>query len=238
MDVLRKRLVTTVSAMLGVVCLAPATGFATGTCYAFQSADPRISNTVDGGPPLVLRYIHTSVGDINTNTEAATLGHLKQVAFSVVGKATALFGDPCTGDTSGACPANFNGGYDHRLMTTIDGAIITGRLLAGTKSPDEPGAHMGINMHVLRRVHGLPVVFGPVTLECSSDVAGPNPPYWLCNIKAELGFDLQSAERSPASIFWELAYNNTIRLTRVNSNTTPACSVFQDGEPEIYSDAT
>ena len=178
MDVLRKRLVTTVSAMLGVVCLAPATGFATGTCYAFTDAYPTLEKSVDGGPPLVLRYIHTSVGEINTDAEARSFAHLKQVGFSLVGKATALIDFGCNGgDPAVACPESING-QQLRLMTTIDGAIITGRQLANApKSPDEPGAHMGINMQLLRRLPNfryLPV--GPVTLECSSSVAGPNPP--------------------------------------------------------------
>ena len=42
MDALRNRLVTTVSAVLGVACLSPATGFATSACYAFTDSDPRL----------------------------------------------------------------------------------------------------------------------------------------------------------------------------------------------------
>jgi len=233
MDVLRKRLVTTVSAMLGVVCLAPATGFATGTCYAFTDAYPTIGKTVDGGPPLVLRYIHTSVGEINTDAEARNFAHLKQLGFSLVGKATALIDFGCNGDNPAAvaCPASVSNGQQLRLMTTIDGAIITGKQLANApKSPDEPGAHMGINMQLLRRLPNfeyLPV--GPVTLECSSPVPGPNPPDWMCNIRAE--FDFPASEEN--SIFWQWAANHTVRLVKVTAAQVPACSVFQDGEPEV-----
>jgi hypothetical protein len=232
MNVFRKRLVTTVSAMLGVVCLAPATGFATGTCYAFTDANPTIGKTVDGGPPLVLRYIHTSVGEINSDAEAKSFAHLKQQGFSLVGKATALIDFSChNGEPAVACDASIIDGQQLRLMTTIDGAIITGRQLADApKSPDEPGAHMGINMQLLRRLPNFEFIpVGPVTLECSSSVAGPNPPYWLCNIRAE--FDFPASREN--SIFWQFAANHTVRLVKVTAAQVPACSVFQDGEPEV-----
>jgi hypothetical protein len=157
---------------------------------------------------------------------------LKQVGFSLVGKATALVDFGCDGDNPAAvaCPSSING-QQLRLMTTIDGAIITGRQLANApKSPDEPGAHMGINMQLLRRLPDfryLPV--GPVTLECSSDVAWPDPPYWLCNIRAEFDFPAQQEN----SVFWQFAANHAVRLVKVTASQVPACSVFQDGEPEV-----
>ena len=87
---------------------------------------------------------------------------------------------------------------------------------------------MGINMQLIRRVeNGDSLFMGPVTLECSSPVAGPNPPYWMCNIKADLNAPVSD------SFFFQFAAIHAIRLTKVNSTTTPACSVFQDGEPEI-----
>ncbi|MCX5672350.1 MAG: hypothetical protein NTU94_13620 [Planctomycetota bacterium] len=228
MNVLRKRLVTAVSAVLGVVCLAPATGSATGTCYAFMDDYPTKSKSVDGGPPVVLRYIYTSVGEINTDAEAKSFAHLKQMAFSLVGKASALVDFDCKGDS--ACPAQING-QQMRLMTTIDGAIITGRQLANApKSPDSPGAHMGINMQLLRLVPNwseFPI--GPVTLDCSSDVPGPNPPYWMCNIRAE--FDVGPIDDDT---FLQLAQRRTVRLDRVTAAQVPACSVFQDGSPDVY----
>ena len=79
--------------------LAPATAMATGACYAFTHFNQQPVST-DLGPPIVLRYIPTSVGSINTDTEARTLNHLKQQAYSLVGKATVLFDDRCA--TTGA----------------------------------------------------------------------------------------------------------------------------------------
>mgnify|MGYP003383417966 CR=1 FL=1 len=230
MDALRNRLVTTISAVLGVVCLSPATGFATGVCYSFTNADPVFARTSDGGPPLVLRYISTSVGPLNTDAEATKYAHLKQQAYSLVGKATALIDFSCDGvDAAVACPTSING-QQVRLMTTIDGTIITGKqLTTAPLSPHTPGAHMGINMHLLRRLPNFEFIpVGPVTLECSSSQVSPYPNTWLCNIRAE--FDIPVKEDS---IFWQFAKNHTIVLTKVYTGDSPACSVFQDGEPEV-----
>ena len=208
--------------------LAPTAAFATGTCYAFQSSDPVLTSTYDG-PPLVLRYIPTSVGSINTDTEARTLHHLRQTAFSLVGKATALFDYRCDNENqvAGVCPGTETEGQ-LRLMTTIDGTIIVGKPLSGVSSPDEPGAHMGINMHLLRRVLGGYLSVGPVDLECSTPSTTPTPAYWRCNIRAEIDYPFYDG------IFWQLAVNDEIQLRKVSSNDVAACSVFQDGEPVVY----
>jgi hypothetical protein len=215
------------TALAGI--LSTPNAFATGTCYAFTS--PEVNN-VYGGPPIVLRYIPTNVGSINTDTEAKQLHHLKQTAFSLVGKATALFGYRCdTQDPqpAGECPGTTGEGQI-RLMTTIDGTIIVGKLLSGATSPDEPGAHMGINMHLLRRVLGGYISVGPVDLECSTPQTSPTPGYWRCNIRAEFDYPFEYG------VFWQLAVNDEIQLVKVNSAQTPACSVFQDGEPVIYAE--
>jgi hypothetical protein len=217
------------TALAGI--LSAPNAFATGTCYAFQSSDPEI-NSHYGGPPVVLRYIPTSVGSINTDTEARQLQHLRQTAYSLAGKATALFDYRCeTVDVGTAsCPGTTTEGQI-RLMTTIDGAIIVGRPLSGVSTPDEPGAHMGINMHLLRRVLGGYLSVGPVDLECTSSQTSPTPNYWRCNIRAEIDYPFVSD-----ILFWQLALNGEIQLAKVPSAQVPACSVFQDGEPVIYSD--
>ncbi len=205
--------------------LSAQNAFATGACYAFQSSDPVINSAYDG-PPLVLRYISTSVGSINTDTEARQLQHLRQTAFSLAGKATALIDYSCNGDTA-SCPGTESVGQV-RLMTTIDGAIIVGKPLSGVSTPDEPGAHMGINMHLLRRVLGGYVGVGPVDLECTTSETTPTPSYWRCNIRVELDAPFEYG------LFWQLALNDEIQLRKLPANQVAACSVFQDGEPVVY----
>jgi hypothetical protein len=220
---------------LAIGCMAALAGilstpnaFATGTCYAFTSPEPTIES-VDGGPPIVLRYIPTSVGPLTTDTEAYRFGHLRQTAFSLVGKATALFDLSCAEltEANGACPVSSEY-YQIRLMTTIDGTIIVGRPISGVYSPDAPGAHMGINMHLLRYVPGFGEVrVGPVDLECTTSQTSATPNQWLCSVRAE--FDVPVVD----SIFWQFATTQPIVLQKVNSGETPACSVFQDGRPEV-----
>ncbi len=135
----------------------------------------------------MLRYIPVNVGSINTDTEAKQFGHLKQTAYSLVGKATVLFDDRCATTAPADCVETTNDLPQVRLMTTIDGTIITGKLLAGYKSPDAPGAHMGINMQFLRRIPGIDqFAIGPLTLECTSPQVSATPSSWLCNVRAEI----------------------------------------------------
>jgi hypothetical protein len=219
---------------LAIGCMAALAGilstpnaFATGAsaCYAFTSAEPRIES-VDGGPPIVLRYLPTSVGGLTTDTEVARFAHLRQTAFSLVGKGTALFDLSCAA-LNGACPVSSEY-YQVRLMTTIDGTIIIGRPVAGVYSPDAPGAHMGINMHLLRYVPGFGGVrVGPVDLECTTSQTSATPNQWLCSVRLE--FDVPVVD----SIFWQFATTQPIVLQKVNPGETPACSVFQDGRPEV-----
>ncbi len=49
------------------------------------------------------QIVNMAVGAINTDTEAKTLGHLKQTAYSLVGKATALFDDRCATNGPADC---------------------------------------------------------------------------------------------------------------------------------------
>lgn len=212
---------------------SPADVFATGTCYAFTNNQPTnaptISDGYDGGPPIVLRYIATSVGAINTDTEAKQFAHLKQTAFSLVGKATALFDFRCESGNTSPCPDSFDGdGSQLRLMTTVDGTVIVGKQLIGTSPPDDPGSHMGINMHLLRRIGGGWVSVGPVTLECTSSLTSQYPSYWDCNLRAELDYPAHYD-----GVFWQWALNHPVRLWKVSSTEVPACSVFQDGAVEI-----
>jgi hypothetical protein len=234
MNVLRSRLVTTISATLGVACLSPGTVLANSACYAFTDSDPVFARngSIDGGPPIVLRYIATPVGPITTDEEAKVLHQLRQNAFSLVGKATTLIDFSCDGVGATVCPTGVVGPEQVRLMTTIDGTIITGKVPVKPEwSPDSPGTHMGINMHFLRRVSPFsqyPV--GPVTLECSTSQVSATPAYWECNMKAE--FDV--GELISDSTFLVLAERKTIRLNKVNPATTPACGVFQDGALEVF----
>ncbi|MBA2591110.1 MAG: hypothetical protein M3495_02725 [Pseudomonadota bacterium] len=108
--------------------LSPATVFATGgagTCYAVTAFDH--ATTVDGGPPLIVRYLTDNEGSINSNAEVRNFYHLKQQAYSLVGKGTALFnvrnGDQCQAEP---CANTEPNGHQVRIMTTLDGTIITG----------------------------------------------------------------------------------------------------------------
>ena len=134
--------------------LAPATAMATGACYAFTIQLQPVS-TLTLGPPIVLRYIPTLVGSINTDTEARTLNHLKQKAYSLVGKSTVLFDDRCATTGPANCPTPTNDLPQIRLMTTVDGTIIRGKAAGGPVLTGRPGSHMGINMHFLRRIPGI-----------------------------------------------------------------------------------
>jgi hypothetical protein len=216
------------TALAGIVSAPNA--FATGACYAFQTSDPQISSAYDG-PPIVLRYIPTSTGSINTATEARQLKHLQQTAYSLTGKATALFDYRCEADQVGtaSCPGVTTEGQV-RLMTTVDGTIIVGKQVNGSYSPDAPGAHMGINMHLLRRVLGGYLSVGPVDLECTSGSSSPTPNYWRCNIRAEID------QPFVPGLFWQLALNDEVQLVKVPATQVAACSVFQDGEPVIYAE--
>jgi hypothetical protein len=218
-----KTLALAVGAATALASLVPTTAFATGVCYIFDDPRPNVE-TLDGGPPIVLRYIATKVGPINTDTEARSLNHLRQDAYSIVGKVTAILGRCETG--AAVCDSIIEPVDQVRLMTTADGTIITGKRLAGTYPPDEPGAHMGVNVHILRRIQGvadnLPV--GPALLECSSSYAATNPPSWRCNLRADVSIPYT----------WVFPLFEPIVLTRViNPSREPACSVFQDGEPYV-----
>jgi hypothetical protein len=113
-------------------------------------------------------------------------------------------------------------------MTTVDGSIITGRLPADGWSPDSPGAHMGVNVHLLRRIPQLqiPIPIGPAVLECTSSQPSATPEFWRCNLKAEVNYPDDGS-------FFAYALIHPFILEKVNANRTPACSVFQDGEPEV-----
>jgi hypothetical protein len=208
--------------------LAPTAAFATGVCYVFNQPQNNPVSTVDGGSPIVIRYLATKVGAINTDTEARNLGHLRQDAYSLVGKVTAIItrcADAVEPGANQVCENLVPIENQSRLMTTADGTIVTGKLLAGAYSPDEPGAHMGVNIHLLRRIPEVagPYPIGPALLECSSSYAAINPPSWRCNLRADLIFPYQ----------FVFPIVSPITLTRVNSNSEPACSVFQDGDPYV-----
>ena len=218
----KQSLALTAGVAMAIAGLAPTVASATGTCYAFVPANYG-PDSIDGGPPLVLRYIPVSVGAINTDTEAQTLHHLKQTAYSLVGKATALFDDRCATNGPAGCETITDDLPQVRLMTTVDGTIIVGKALAGVYSPDEPGAHMGIDMQFLRRIPGVDeFAVGPLTLECSSPYTTPTPATWLCNVRAEIDFGY-------FPFFEQYAFNTTVLLQKLPPNTTAACSVFQDG---------
>ena len=210
--------------------LSPATAMATGTCYAF--ALPSTVQTFDNYSPLVLRYIPVNVGSINTDTEAKTLGHLKQQAYSLVGKATVLFDERCNEGGPATCGTTTDSQF--RLMTTVDGTIITGKVLAGTKPADAPGAHMGIDVQFLRTTGESQVgefAIGPLTLECTSEQSSPTPSSWLCNVKAEIDYGYVPFFQQFVDI------NLPIVLEKLPANTAPACSVFRDGELYVVPDA-
>jgi len=213
--------------------LSPATAMATGTCYAFTHSDNQVIVTEHGDPPVVLRYIPVGHGSINTDTEARQLNHLRQQAYSLVGKATVLFDDECSTGGVASCPEVIDNLPQIRLMTTVDGTIIVGKKLSGYTGPDAPGAHMGINMHFLRNIPGInEFAVGPVTMECTSPQTSPTPGSWLCNIRAEI--DLEAY----FPLFQQYALNVPIVLEKLPANTARACSVFQDGRLVIeYPDA-
>ncbi len=209
--------------------LTPTVASATGVCYAFVPAN-YAQASFDGDPPLVLRYIAQNVGEINTNTEAKQLGHLKQVAYNLNGKATVLFDDRCATNGPADCETVTDDLRQIRLMTTIDGTIITGKVLSGTKPADAPGAHMGINVQFLRRIPHLDeFAVGPLTLECTSPQTSTAPANWLCNVRAEIDVGY-------FPFFEQYAFGVPVVLEKLPANTARACSVFQDGglqvEPE------
>ncbi len=224
----KRSLALTAGVLVGLTGLAPSLASATGVCYAFVPADYQQA-TVDGGPPLVLRYIATSVGPINTSTEAKQLGHLLQNAYSLVGKSTVLFDDRCPSTNTAVpdCDVATDDLRQVRLMTTIDGTIITGKVVAGTQPADAPGAHMGINVHFLRRIPGIDrFAVGPLTLECSSPQTSTAPATWLCNVRAEIDVGY-------FPFFEQYAFGVPVLLQKLPANTAAACSVFQDGELEV-----
>jgi hypothetical protein len=228
----KQSLALTAGVALAIAGLAPTVASATGVCYAFVPVN-YLETSEDGGPPLVLRYIATSVGAINTDTEAKTLGHLKQTAYSLVGKSTVLFDDRCATMAPADCNEVTNNLEQIRLMTTIDGTIITGKVLLGTNPADPPGAHMGINVHFLRRIPGIyGFAVGPLTLECSSPQPSTAPATWLCNVRAEIDINVDTvAQYFP--IFEQYAFNAPVVLEKLPANTAKACSVFQDGRPDV-----
>jgi hypothetical protein len=211
--------------MTAFAVLSPVSAFATGVCYAFTLPDSQVSNTIDGGPEFVLRYIPTNVGALTSDAESRNFFHLKQQAYSLVGKVTVLIEFECP--TGVICEATIQP-YQARLMTTVDGSIITGRLPADGWSPDSPGAHMGVNVHLLRRVPqlGIDTPIGPAVLECTSSQTSATPDSWRCNLKADIN-------QGEGGLFLAYALIHPFILEKVNANRTPACSVFQDGEPVI-----
>lgn len=219
----KQSLALTTGILAALAGLAPSAAFATGVCYAFVPAN-FAETTIDGGPPLVLRYIATSVGSINTDTEAKQLGHLKQQAYSLVGKATVLFDDRCATNGPADCEVVTDDLAQVRLMTTVDGTIITGKVLAGTNPADAPGAHMGVNVHFLRSIPEInEFAVGPLTMECTSPQTSTAPANWLCNVRAEIDVELFYP------FFQQYALNLPIVLQKLPANTARACSVFQDG---------
>lgn len=178
------------------------------------------TNCVDESSPFIIRYLTKNEGSINSNAETEKFGHLKQQAYSLVGKGTALF--DCEG--GGECPATTNSHQQYRIMTTVDGAIITGKNTPGHSSPDKPGAHMGLDLQFLRFVDGFDFAIGPITLECTSDEAKTAPDEWICNVKAEL---------QGAPIDLVVAISLPIELEKVKPVDEPGCSVFQDGGGDL-----
>jgi hypothetical protein len=72
----------------------------------------------------------------------------------------------------------------------------------------------------------LPV--GPAVLECTSSQVSATPTSWRCNLRADIGFPVEPGT------FLALALIQPIVLTKVNPNNTPACSVFQDGDLQVW----
>jgi hypothetical protein len=212
--------------------LAPATALAHGTCYAFTQPEPRFASTFDGYAPFVLRYIPTSVGALTTDAEATNFGHLKQTIYSLVGKATALI-EVCANAGAQQCDQTVIEENQIRLMTTVDGTIITGRRLTPTSQTyDEPGAHMGVNVHLLRRFpeFNFPFPVGDGVLECTTPQTSQTPNEWTCNLKVDVNYPIGGGD------FLAFAQIRPFVLKKVNASQTPACSVFQDGGryvPEI-----
>lgn len=216
---LKALVVGSMTALIGMA--APATVFANGVCYAVR--DFNSIDSFDGGPPLIVRYIATNVGSINSDAETkAPFYHLKQQAYSLVGKGSALINlDMCqTEPCANTVP---NGPPQVRIMTTLDGTIITG---TGNWSPDEPGAHMGLDVQFLRFLFGE-VSIGPITLECTSEQPSKTPRFWICNTKTEL--NVPEVEEPPEVI--PLVF--PVILEKVKASDVPACSVFQDGGGEL-----
>jgi hypothetical protein len=217
----RALLIGSMTALASV--LSPATASATGSCYAFTDFDNVTNSTIDGGPPIALRYIAKSAGLLNSVAEAKKFAHLKQTLYNMNGKATVLFDVSCDAPTlESSCPVSGNGPYQVRLMTTIDGTIVTGQAVT-PYTADEPGAHMGVNVQFLRRIPGISgFAVGPFTLECSSPQVSANPAYWFCNVRAEIDGPVNG-------FFLQLAAREEVVLQKVSPNDTPACSVFEDG---------
>jgi hypothetical protein len=104
------------------------------TCYAVKvEARVDATTTTDGGPPFIVRYLTENEGRLISEEEARNLGHLKQQAYSVVGKAAALLhenGDQCVDATCPETEPNENtepNGDPKRIMATVDGTISPGR---------------------------------------------------------------------------------------------------------------
>ena len=126
------------------------------------------------------------------------------------------------------CPAPTDDVPQIRVMTTVDGTIITGKLLPGqTNVPDAPGAHMGINMHLLHTSPGSLKSRSVPTLECTSPNAAPTPSSWLCSVRAEI--DIVAFY----PFFQQFAVNTPIVLQKLPANSARACSVFEDGDLTI-----
>ncbi|MCA1671323.1 MAG: hypothetical protein LC799_03665, partial [Actinobacteria bacterium] len=169
------------------------------TCYAVTKGEVDATTTTDDGPPFIVRYLTENEGRLISEEEARKLGHLKQQAYSVVGKAAALFhenGDQCVDATCPQTEPNENtepngDREQNRIMATVDGTIITGKEHhngnneSNSGSPDEPGAHMGLDVQFLRFDDGT-LAIGPITLECTSPDVDKTPDRWLCNVKAEV----------------------------------------------------
>jgi hypothetical protein len=209
--------------------LSPATALAHGSCYAFTQPEPRFASTFDGYAPFVLRYIPTNVGALTTDAEATNFGHLKQTAFSLVGKVTALI-ELCNTTGAQTCDATVNVQNQIRLMTTVDGSIIIGRpLYATSQTVDAPGAHMGINVHLLRRFpeFGIPFPVGDGVLECTTGQTSATPYEWRCNLRVDVGYPAGGGD------FLTFALIHPFILKKVNPGQTPACSVFQDGRQSV-----
>ncbi len=133
--------VGSMTAFIGI--LSPATVFATGndhdkdrkdsTCYAVEVEGPvDATNNNNDGPPLIVRYLTENEGSLSSKEEASEFGHLNQRAYSVVGKAAALFMRTGLGvwPSMPATEPNENtepNGDPERVMTTVDGTIITGQ---------------------------------------------------------------------------------------------------------------